>query len=78
MTVAFKGNAYNVTDESVYCDFIIPVTTINEGVGIITDIEDVKDYTFNLIDYNDMTLKKRMLVLDNNGVSVKVSYMRKR
>lgn len=78
MTLIYNEIPYEVTAESIYCDFGIRVQTIEEACTIINDLADMESYTFNSTDYENMTLKKRMIVLDENGITVRIVMKQKR
>lgn len=78
MTITYNEKTLEVSNESVYFDFIIPVNNIERGVEIINDFADVTDYVFNLVEYTNMEIKRRMLVIDDTGINVKVSYKRRK
>lgn len=78
MIITYNEKTLEVSNESVYCDFIIPVNNIDTGVEIINDFADVTDYVFNLVEYTNMEIKRRMLVIDDTGINVKVSYKRRK
>lgn len=72
MTIVYSETSYEVTAESIYCDFGIKVNTIDEACTIINDLADMTDYTFNSIPYENMEFRKRMIVLDDNGITVRI------
>lgn len=78
MTLVYNEISYEVTAESIYCDFGIRVLTIDEACTIINDLADMETYTFNSTDYENMTIKKRMIVLDENGITVRIVMKQKR
>lgn len=78
MTLIYNDIPYEVTAESIYCDFGIRVSTIEEACTIINDLADMETYTFNSTDYENMTIKKRMIVLDENGITVRIVMKQKR
>ena len=78
MTFIYNEIPYEVTAESIYCDFGIKVNTIDEACTIINDLAEMETYTFNSTDYENMTLKKRMIVLDENGITVRIVMKQKR
>lgn len=78
MTLVYNEISYEVTAESIYCDFGIRVFTIDEACTIINDLADMETYTFNSTDYENMTIKKRMIVLDENGITVRIVMKQKR
>lgn len=78
MTLIYNDIPYEVTAESIYCDFGIRVLTIDEACTIINDLADMETYTFNSTDHENMTIKKRMIVLDENGITVRIVMKQKR
>lgn len=72
MTIVYNETSYEVTAESIYCDFGINVNTIDEACTIINDLADMTNYIFNTIPYEDMEFRKRMIVLDDNGITVRI------
>lgn len=78
MTLIYNDIPYEVTAESIYCDFGIKVLTIEEACTIINDLADMETYTFNSTDYENMVIKKRIIVLDENGITVRIVMKQKR
>lgn len=78
MTLEYNNKTYDVTDESVYNDFMIPVTNLGEAVEVVTELDGIRDYTFNLTAYVSMTARKRMIIIDDRGINVKVSLIDER
>ena len=78
MTIVYNKKSYDVTAESIYCDFGIKANTIDEACTIINDLADMTDYTFNSIPYENMEFRKRMIVLDGNGITVRIVTKQKR
>lgn len=78
MTIVYNNKSYDVTAESIYCDFGIKVATIDDACTIINDLADMTDYTFNSIPYDNMEFRKRMIVLDDNGITVRIVTKQKR
>ena len=78
MTLEYNNKTYDVTDESVYNDFMIPVTNLGEAVEVVTELDGIRDYTFNLTAYTSMTPRKRMIIIDDRGINVKVSLIEER
>ena len=78
MTIVHNDISYEVTAESIYCDFGIKVNTIDEACTIINDLADMTNYIFNTIPYEDIEFRKRMIVLDDNGITVRIVTKQKR
>lgn len=78
MTIVYNNKSYDVTAESIYCDFGIKVATIDDACTIINDLADMTDYIFNSIPYDNMEFRKRMIVLDDNGITVRIVTKQKR
>lgn len=78
MTFIYNEIPYEVTAESIYCDFGIRVLTIEEACTIINDLAEMETYTFNSTDYENMAFKKRMIVFDENGITVRIITKQKR
>ncbi len=78
MTLEYNSKSYDVTDESVYNDFMIPVTNLGEAVEVVTELDGIRDYTFNLTAYASMNARKRMIIIDDRGIHVKVSLIEER
>ena len=78
MTLEYNNKTYDVTDESVYNDFMIPVTNLGEAVEVVTELDGIREYTFNLTAYTSLTARKRMIIIDDRGINVKVSLIEER
>lgn len=72
MTIIYNERQYDVTAESIYRDFAVPVATIDDAVTIIEDMADMTTYTFNSFQYAGMAVKKRMIVIDANGIQARI------
>lgn len=72
MTITYNEMTYEVTAESIYCDFGIRVVSLDDACTIINYMADMTEYTFNSITYSNMEFKKRMIVLDSNGITVRI------
>lgn len=72
MTIIYNERQYDVTAESIYRDFAVPVATIDDAVTIIEDMADMTTYTFNSFQYTGMVVKKRMIVIDANGIQARI------
>lgn len=76
MTITYNGNTYTVTDDSVFGDFSIEVANIEEACTIVANLENISDYTFGGIEYNNMVVKKRSIVI-SDAITVNVKLRRK-
>ena len=72
MIVIYNGKKYTATDESIYTDFSVCAESIEEAVEIVRDLMDMSDYTFDLKDYSGMVVRKRMIIFDERGVTVRM------
>lgn len=72
MTIIYNERQYDVTAESIYRDFAVPVATIDDAVTIIEEMADMTTYTFNSFQYAGMVVKKRMIVIDANGIQARI------
>ena len=72
MTIEYSGHKYETTLESVYFDFSIEVTSLEEACSIISDMEEMECYTFGKVEHRDMVVTKRVITVDSGGITVKV------
>lgn len=72
MTIEYSGHKYETTLESVYFDFSIEVTSLEEACSIISDMEEMERYTFGKVEHRDMVVTKRVITVDSGGITVKV------
>lgn len=78
MTIVYNDISYEVTAESIYCDFGIKANTMDDACTIINDLADMTDYTFNSVPYEGMEFRKRMIVIDDDGITVRIITRQKR
>ena len=72
MTIEYDGRTYNSTVESVYFDFAIKVNNLEEACSIISNMADMRCYTFGKVEHIDMVVTKRVITMDANGITVRV------
>lgn len=72
MTIEYDGNKYNSTLESVYFDFAIKVSSLEEACGITQSMAELRKYTFDKVEHTDMVVDKRTITVDANGITVRV------
>jgi hypothetical protein len=73
MVVILNDKTYMVTDESIYSDFSIQADTIDDAVQIITDFENVDSYTFDMTEYTDMVVRRRIIIVDD-AIAAKIQF----
>ena len=67
MTIEYEGNKYNSTLESVYFDFAIKVSSLEEACAITQSMAELRKYTFDKVEHTDMVVN-----VDANGITVRV------
>ena len=73
MTFNYNGVTYNVTDDSIYRDFTIEVFSLEEACEVAESFRDMTAYTFSAVDYDNMVVTKRTIILSGNTyVNVKL------
>ena len=72
MTIEYDGNKYNSTLESVYFDFAIKVSSLEEACAITQSMAELRKYTFDKVEHTDMVVNKRTITVDANGITVRV------
>ena len=72
MTIEYDGRTYNSTVESVYFDFAIKVNNLEEACSIISNMADMRCYTFGKVEHIDMVVTKRVITMDAKGITVRV------
>ena len=72
MTLIYNDKRYEVTAESIYCDFGISVGLLSNACDLVEELADMSSYTFNTVEYQNMVVKKRMITIDSDGITVRV------
>lgn len=72
MTIEYEGNKYNSTLESVYFDFAIKVSSLEEACAITQNMAELRKYTFDKVEHTDMVVTKRTITVDAKGITVRV------
>lgn len=63
MTITYNENTYYVRDDSIYCDFSIEASTVEDACEILKSFDAMTDYTFNIDDYHNMVVVRRSIVV---------------
>lgn len=63
MTLAYNGLVYTVTDDSMYLDISIVTGSLEGACTIVNALADMTDYTFNGVEYSNMVVVKRSIIL---------------
>lgn len=77
MTITYNDKQYEVTDDSIYLDFMINTGSIEDAVTIVGELSDIGDITFDETAYSNLVVKKRSIILDSRGVTVRVQLRQK-
>lgn len=77
MTLTYNDNTYTVKDGSIYTDFSIDVSSLDEACKIVTALEGMSEYTFSNVSYSNMVVTRRIISLDGTSIVVKVRLRRK-
>lgn len=77
MTLEYNGTKYTVTNSSVYTDFSVLVKSLEEACEVVNAFEGMTAYTFSLVEYANMVVLKRMIVIDDDRIVVKVKLRQK-
>lgn len=72
MTIEHNGLKYKTTLESVHFDFSIKVSSLEEACAVVNDMAKMSAYKFGEVEYTDMVVTKRTIVVDENGITVKI------
>lgn len=72
MTIEHNGLKYKTTLESVHFDFSIKVNSLEEACAVVNDMARMSAYKFGEVEYTNMVVTKRMIVVDENGITVKI------
>ncbi len=63
MTIIYNDNTYYVREDSIYCDFSIEASTIEDACDILRSFDGMTDYTFNIDEYHNMVVVRRSIVV---------------
>lgn len=66
MTIIVNDTSYTVTGYSIYKDFAIAVSSLDEACEVFNALDGVTEYTFNNVAYTDMVLAKRTITYDGS------------
>lgn len=72
MILEYNGKTYEVTDESIYRDFAIETNGLNGACSIAEEFADMSSYTFNLIQYTDMIVVRRTIIITDDRITIGV------
>ena len=72
MTIEYSGHKYETTLESVYFDFSVRASSLEEACSIVIDMAEMECYTFGKVEHRDMVVTKRVITVDAGGITVKV------
>lgn len=72
MILEYNGKAYEVTDESIYRDFFVIANGLEGACSIATELADMSNYTFNMVEYADMVVIKRTITITDSKTTVGV------
>lgn len=72
MTLEYNSKTYEVTGESVYSDFSVIATSLEEACSIVTELQGISSYTFSKTKYKGMAVKRMCINIDDGGYSVRV------
>lgn len=73
MTLVYNGKTYDVSPDSTYMDIIIPAVSLEKACEIAEELSGMTAYTFNLGARENMVVQKRMIVLENGTIYVRVA-----
>lgn len=77
MFLNYNGMDYAVTSESVYNDIKISELSIDEAVTVARDMVTMDSYTFNLNQYNNMVVQRRIIIIDGDMATLRVQLREK-
>lgn len=77
MFLNYNGMDYAVTSESVYNDIKISELSIDEAVTVARDMVTMDSYTFNLNQYNNMVVQRRVIIIDGDMATLRVQLREK-
>ncbi len=77
MFLKYNGMDYAVTSESVYNDIKISELSIDEAVTVARDMVTMDSYTFNLNQYNNMVVQRRIIIIDGDMATLRVQLREK-
>lgn len=66
MTITVNDTSYTVTGDSIYKDFAIAVSSLDEACEVFNHFDGVTEYTFNNTTYTDMVVSKRAIIYDDS------------
>lgn len=76
MTITYNDKTYTVIPDSVYYDFSISVSTLEEACDVVRSFDGVTDYIFNVDTYTNMIVVKRSIVVGDE-ILVRVKLRKK-
>lgn len=77
MTITYNKQTYEVTPDSIYCDFTVVADTIADACDILSSFDWMTAYTFGVDDYSDMVIVRRTIVVTDSNITVKVKLREK-
>lgn len=77
MTITYNNRSYDVMPDSVYYDFSISATTLEDACDIASFFDGMTGYTFHADSYSNMVVTKRSIVISDSGIVVKVKLRKK-
>ena len=77
MTITLNDKTFNVLPDSVYYDFSISATTLEEACEIVRFFDNTTGYTFNITAYGNMVVVKRTIVISDGAITVRIKLREK-
>lgn len=72
MTFQYNNVTYELGADSTYRDLIVPVSTLEDACTVVNAVVGMTGYTFNGDVYSDMIIRKKMIVIENNIITVRI------
>lgn len=77
MTITYNDRTFSVLPDSVYYDFSISATTLEEACEIVRFFDNAAGYTFNITAYGNMVVVKRTIVISDGAITVRIKLREK-
>lgn len=76
MILEYNGKTYYALDTSIYTDFSIQVSSLEEACEVVTEFDGMTEYVFNLIPHANLVVDRRTIIITDR-IIVKVKLREK-